>query len=128
MFAGDRASPWFGMGAPRVTPGGAVMSLVVRDHHCNGHGICHGGVIFGLADSAFAFACNSYNQAAVAQHNAISYLAPARAGDTLTATATEVARSGRSGLYDVSVTNQDGVQIAAFRGASRTVKGQNFEE
>ena len=128
MFAGDRASPWFGMSAPRVTPGGAVMSLVVQDHHCNGHGICHGGVIFGLADSAFAFACNSYNQAAVAQHNTISYLAPGRAGDTLTATATEVARSGRSGLYDVSVTNQDGVQIAAFRGASRTVKGQNFEE
>lgn len=128
MWAEDRASPWFGMSAPTVSPGGATMSLTVQPHHCNGHHICHGGVIFALADSTFAFACNSYNQAAVAQHNTISYLAPGRLGDTLTATATEVARSGRSGLYDVVVTNQAGERIAAFRGASRTVKGQNFDE
>lgn len=128
MWSEDNASPWFGMTEPRVTPGGAVMSLEVQAHHCNGHHICHGGVIFALADSTFAFACNSYNQRAVAQHNTISYLAPGRLGDTLTATATELASVGRSGLYDVMVTNQDGVQIAAFRGASRTVKGTNFQE
>ncbi|MBC6443702.1 MAG: hydroxyphenylacetyl-CoA thioesterase PaaI [Rhodobacteraceae bacterium] len=128
MFANDRASPWMGMGPPEVTPGTARMSLTVELHHCNGHYICHGAVIFGLADSAFAFACNSYNRPAVAQHNTITYLAPARVGDVLTAVATEVSRTGRGGLYDVTVSNQDGVQIAAFRGASRTIKGQHFEE
>lgn len=128
MWAQDNASPWFGMSEPKVSPGEAVMTLTVARHHCNGHHICHGGVIFALADSAFAFACNSYNQATVAQHNTITYLAPAREGDVLTAHAREIARSGRSGLYDVAVTRQDGTLVAAFRGASRTVKGQNFEE
>ncbi|MEM7441351.1 MAG: hydroxyphenylacetyl-CoA thioesterase PaaI [Pseudomonadota bacterium] len=128
MFANDKASPWMGMAPPEVTPGTARMSLTVEPHHCNGHYICHGAVIFGLADSAFAFACNSYNQLAVAQHNTITYLAPAKAGDLLTAVAVEVSRVGRGGLYDVAVSNQDGVQIAAFRGASRTVKGTHFEE
>lgn len=128
MFAADRASPWFGMSKPQVAPGRARMTLKVEAHHCNGHDICHGGVIFALADSTFAFACNSYNAATVAQHNSISFLAPARAGDTLAAEAAEVSRSGRSGLYDVTVRNQDGLLVAAFRGASRTIRGQNFEE
>jgi len=85
MWANDRASPWIGMSAPEVDEGRAVMQLTVAAHHCNGHDICHGGVIFALADSAFAFACNSRNQATVAQHNTISYIAPGRLGDVLTA-------------------------------------------
>lgn len=98
-----------------------------RKHHTNGHGICHGGFTFTLADSAFAFACNSYNQVVVAQHNWISFIAPAALGDRLMAQAREITRSGRSGLYDVRVTNQGGKLIAEFRGASRAMKGQHFE-
>jgi acyl-CoA thioesterase len=97
--------------------------MIVRPEMSNGHGTCHGGYTFLLADSAFAFACNGYNQRTVGQHAAITYLAPGRLGDRLTATAREVSRQGRSGVYDVRVTNQDGVQIAEFRGHSRTVKG-----
>jgi acyl-CoA thioesterase len=99
----------------------------VEKHHTNGHDICHGGFIFALADSAFAFACNSYNQVAVAQHNTISFIAPSFQGDRLTAVAREVTRNGRSGLYDVRVTNQDGRLIAELRGASRVIKGTHFE-
>lgn len=128
MWADDRASAWLGMRIDAVGPGAATLSLTVDWHHTNGHGICHGGVIFALADSAFAFACNSYNRAAVAQHNTITYLAPGQQGDRLTATATEVSLRGRSGLYDVTVTRQDGTALAAFRGASRIVAGQHFEE
>lgn len=128
LWRDDHASHWLGLSLDAVDEGTARLSMTVERHHCNGHGICHGGITFALADSTFAFACNSYNQRAVAQHNTISYLAPGRLGDTLTATATELASVGRSGLYDVMVTNQDGVQIAAFRGASRTVKGTNFQE
>lgn len=128
MWANDRASPWFGMSRPQVDEGRAVMQLTVAPHHCNGHDICHGGVIFALADSAFAFACNSRNQATVAQHNSISYIAPGRLGDVLTATAEEVLLAGRTGITNVTVTNQDGTVIAEFRGASRAIRGQNFEE
>lgn len=128
MWANDRASPWLGMELGDVGPGAAVLSLKVAAHHTNGHGICHGGFIFTLADSAFAFACNSYNQSTVAQQNAITFVAPARLGDVLTATATEIARTGRSGVYDVAVTNQDGTTIALMRGNSRTIKGVHFNE
>ncbi|MEM9580716.1 MAG: hydroxyphenylacetyl-CoA thioesterase PaaI [Pseudomonadota bacterium] len=128
MWASDRASPWAGMSAPDVDEGRAQMALQVQEHHCNGHGICHGGVIFMLADSAFAFACNSRNQATVAQHNTISFIAPGRLGDVLTADAREISLTGRSGITDVRVTNQDGAVIAEFRGASRAIKGQNFDE
>lgn len=128
MWSADRASPWFGMELCSVTPGAATLALTVKPHHCNGHGICHGGVTFALADSAFAFACNSRNQSAVAQHNTITYLAPARDGDRLTATAREVSLTGRAGLYDVTVSNQDGAAVAEFRGASRAIGGQIFEE
>lgn len=128
MWAEDAASPWFGMTLGGVDEGRSEMGLTVQDHHANGHGICHGGVIFALADSAFAFACNSRNQRAVAQHNMISYVAPARIGDVLTATAIEVSLTGRSGIYDVRVCNQDGVCIAEMRGLSRAVKGRLFEE
>jgi acyl-CoA thioesterase len=89
----------------------------------NGHATCHGGYIFTLADSAFAFACNTYDQRTVAQHVSITYIAPAFVGDRLAATAREVSRRGRGGIYDVRVTNQNDEQIAEFRGHSRTVKG-----
>ncbi len=128
MWSADHASPWFGMDLEEVVEGKAQMTLTVHQHHTNGHGICHGGVIFALADSAFAFACNSRNQNTVAQHNMISYIAPARLGDQLTASATEVSLQGRTGIYDVKVTNQSSEIIAEFRGVSRTIKGQLFEE
>jgi acyl-CoA thioesterase len=128
MWARDDASKWLGARLDAVGPGTASMSMIVEKHHTNGHDICHGGFIFTLADSAFAFACNSYNQIAVAQHNTISFIAPGFRGDRLTAQAREISRNGRSGLYDVRVTNQDGRLIAEFRGASRIVKGVHFED
>ena len=111
-----------------VTEGCATLTLAVQAHHCNGHGILHGGVTFTLADSAFAFACNSRGQRCVAQSNTITYLAPGRAGDTITATARELRLSGRSGIYDVTVTTQTGTVIAEFRGQSRAIPGSLFED
>jgi len=128
MWADDKASAWMGMTIDAVTEGKAILRLIVRADHCNGHGICHGGIIFSLADSAFAFACNSRNQRCVAQHNTITYLSPARNGDRLVATAQEVTRRGRSGIYDVRVTQQDGEVIAEFRGHAREIPGQLFDE
>lgn len=128
MWAKDAASKWLGIRLDAVGPGTATMSFQVQDHHLNGHFICHGGYIFTLADSTFAFACNSYNQMAVAQENAITFLSPGQPGERLTAHAVETARSGRSGVYDVTVTGSDGRKVAVFRGLSRTVKGQNFKE
>ncbi|MCU4652207.1 hydroxyphenylacetyl-CoA thioesterase PaaI [Roseibacterium sp. SDUM158016] len=128
MWADDRASKWTGLRLETVGPGHARLSLVVRDDHLNGHGICHGGVIFTLADSAFAFACNSHNRVAVAQHNTISYLSPGKGGETLTADAREVSLTGRSGITDVTVTGGDGRIVALFRGASRQIGGTHFDE
>lgn len=128
MWASDEASKWFGMEIAEVDEGRATLILMVAPHHCNGHGICHGGVTHALADSAFAFARNSRNVATVGQHTIISYLAPGKQGDRLTATATEVSLTGRNGIYDVRVTNQDNSLIAEFRGMSRAVGGQNFQE
>lgn len=128
MWATDAASQHFGLSLERVGPGSAVMTLVVQPRHLNGHGICHGGVIFSLADSAFAFACNSHNRVTVAQENSITFLEPARVDDILTARAQEAATTGRSGVYDVTVTRTDGSKVALFRGLSRSIKGQHFEE
>ncbi|MFG5384834.1 hydroxyphenylacetyl-CoA thioesterase PaaI [Yoonia sp. R2-816] len=128
MWADDRASTWFGMELVAVDEGRATLALTVGEDHVNGHGICHGGVTFSLADSAFAFACNSRNQSTVAQHNTISYIRPAMLGDRLTAQAEEISLTGRSGITDVTVTNQNGELIASFRGASRAVRGQVFTE
>ena len=128
MWARDDASKWLGANLDSVGPGTASLSMTVEKHHTNGHDICHGGFIFTLADSAFAFACNSYNQIAVAQHNTISFIAPGALGDRLTADAREISRTGRSGLYDVRVINQDGRLIAEFRGASRVIKGVHFDD
>lgn len=128
MWAADKASSWLGMELISTEEGQAELSLVVCDHHCNGHGICHGGITFSLADSAFAFACNSRNQSTVAQHNMISFTMPAKQGDVLTAIAREASLTGRSGIYDVTVTNQKAEVIAEMRGLSRAIRGQVFEE
>ncbi|WP_170474052.1 hydroxyphenylacetyl-CoA thioesterase PaaI [Ruegeria arenilitoris] len=128
MWSRDQASQWVGMELVEIDEGTATLALLVEGHHCNGHGICHGGVTFMLADSAFAFACNSRNSSTVAQHNVISYVAPARAGDRLTAHAVELNLTGRSGIYDVTVINQDNLKIAEFRGFSRALGNPVFEE
>ncbi|SIS76058.1 acyl-CoA thioesterase [Roseivivax lentus] len=121
MWAEDHASRGLGMRIDAVAPGCATLSMEITQAMVNGHGIAHGGFIFTLADSAFAFACNGYDNVTVAQSNQITYLAPGRLGERLTATAREVARPGRSGLYDVRVTNADGTVIAEFRGQSRSL-------
>ena len=128
LWENDWASHWFGMELGTVDEGFAEIKLVVQKHHANGHGICHGAVIFALADTAFAFACNSRNQSTVAQHNTISYVAPGKIDDTLVATAREVHLSGRNGTTDVVVKNQNDETIALFRGASRAIKGNLFQE
>jgi acyl-CoA thioesterase len=107
-----------------VAPGRAVLSMTVRDEMLNGHDICHGGLITTLADSAFAFACNSYDELTVASGFAVDLLAPGRLGDVLTATCHEVSKAGRTGVYDCEVLNQHGQRIAVFRGRSYTVKGK----
>lgn len=126
MLEKDNASNSLGMSVDRIAPGEAVLSMLVTDAMTNGHKTCHGGFIFTLADSAFAFSCNSYDQCAVAQHCQVSFLKPALSGDRLTATARERWREARSGIYDVVVHNQAGETIAEFRGHSRTVKGTHL--
>jgi acyl-CoA thioesterase len=111
-----------------IAPGRAKLSMTVAASMVNGHGICHGGFIFTLADSAFAFACNSYDRVTVAQHCEITFLVAGRVGDRLTADARERHRAGRSGLYDVTVTRDDGTAIAEFRGLSRTIEGHILPE
>jgi acyl-CoA thioesterase len=123
MYARDRASQGLGMRIVNVAPGFAAMTMTVRVDMLNGHATCHGGFIFALADSAFAFACNSHNLTTVAAGCTIEYLAPAREGDVLTATGRERALAGRSGIYDIDVTNQHGATIAVFRGKSARIKG-----
>ena len=126
MWADDEASRRLGMTLDAVAPGTATLSMRVRDDMTNGHGTAHGGFIFALADSAFAFACNSRNERTVAQACDIVFAAPARGGDALVATATERHRFGRNGLYDVRVTCGDTV-VAEFRGRSRTIGGSLLE-
>ena len=123
MFARDRASQALGMRILRVAPGAADLSMTVRGDMVNGHAICHGGYVFTLADSTFAFACNSYNHNTVAQGCAIEYLAPAHEGDVLTAFGRERSRAGRTGVYDIEVQNQRGETIALFRGKSYRIQG-----
>ena len=120
MFAADEASRGLGMQLVHAGPGTAVVRMRVARQMLNGHAICHGGFVFMLADTAFACACNSEGPVTVAAGADISFIAPAREGDILVATATEVARYGRSGIYDVTVRRADEV-VAEFRGRSRTV-------
>jgi acyl-CoA thioesterase len=119
MWAEDRASQGLGMQLEHVAPGTARLAMEITERMVNGHGIAHGGFIFTLADSAFAFACNTYGEAVVAQHCAITYLRPGRLGETLVAEAEERTRSGRSGIYDVRVATRAGELVAEFRGHSR---------
>jgi acyl-CoA thioesterase len=123
MFSEDRASQMMGMRITRIEPGHAEMTMTVRSDMVNGHDTCHGGFIFTLADSAFAFACNSGNQRTVASGCSIEFVAPAFAGDVLTAIAVERSASGRTGVYDIDVLNQRGEKIAFFRGKSYRIKG-----
>jgi acyl-CoA thioesterase len=128
MWANDRASKALGMRVVAVGPGTATVTMIVRDDMLNGHDLCHGGLIATLADSAFAFACNAYNEVTVASGFDIHLIAGARGGDVLTAEAREVSKSGRTGVSDITVTNQRGEQVAAFRGRSYTMKGKPLVE
>ena len=123
MWSGDRASQALGMALAEIGPGRAVLTMAVRADMTNGHGTAHGGFIFMLADSAFAFACNSSGQRTVASHCQITYLRPARLGEVLTAEAVEHFREGRQGITDVTVRGGDGGVVAEFRGHSRTIAG-----
>jgi acyl-CoA thioesterase len=124
MYPQDHATLALGMAVQAIGPGTAVMTMTVRRDMLNGHQTCHGGMIATLADSAFAFACNSYNELTVASGFCVDLLAPAREGDVLTATASEMSKAGRTGVYDVEVRNQHGERIAIFRGRSYTLKGK----
>ena len=124
MWADDSASKGLGMQLISVEPGRSVLAMTVTDKMVNGHNLCHGGFIFTLADSAFAFACNTYNQRAVAQHCSVTFINPGKLGDRLTARGVERQRFGRSGIYDITVTREDGAIIAEFRGHSRTIEGE----
>jgi acyl-CoA thioesterase len=123
MWTEDRASQGLGMEIQLIAPGEAVMSMLVRPDMTNGHGICHGGFIFTLADSAFAFACNTYDQSTVAQQCAVTFIEPVRQGEVLTAHAVERTRAGRGGIYDVTVRDSRNNVVAEFRGHSRTIAG-----
>ena len=124
----DRASQMLGMRITEVRPGGARVRMAVRQDMVNGHGVCHGGLVFALADSAFAFACNSYNDSTVAATGSIDFLAPAHAGDELTAEARELWRTRRNGIYEITVANQRGERVALFRGRSYRIDGQVLGE
>ena len=124
MLANDRATrETVGMELLSCTPGRASMRMVVQDKHLNGHQTCHGGFIFTLADSTFAFACNSHNHNAVAAACSIEFLKPAHLGDELRTDGVEQVLSGRHGIYDVKVSNQRGETVALFRGKSAQIPG-----
>ena len=124
MLANDRVSRGMGMRVTAVSPGHATLTMTVRDDMLNGHDICHGGLIATLADSAFAFACNSRNQLTVAAGLTVDFLAPVKRGEVLTADASEVSLRGRAGVYDIVVTNQDGARVALVRGRSASLRGR----
>jgi acyl-CoA thioesterase len=123
MWADDKATQALGMTLLSVGRGRSEIAMTVTERMVNGHGFCHGGYIFTLADSAFAFACNTYNQRTVAQHCMISFITSGKLGDRLVARAEEQSRKGRSGIYDVTVSRDDGTVIAEFRGMSRVIDG-----
>ena len=127
LAARDDAIRTLGIELIEISPRRAVMRMTVRQEMTNGHDVCHGGMIFALADSAFAYACNSYNQTNVAASASIDFVSPARLDDVLTATAQERASTGRTSFYDVSVTNRAGATIALFRGRSSAFKNQNVD-
>ena len=124
MWSRDRATQGLGIQILSVKPGYALMAMPVRGDMVKGHHICHGGFMFTLADSAFAFACNSYNQNTVASACNIDFLAPAREGDVLEAEAVERSLSGRTGVYDITLRTRSGKTVALFRGKSYRIKGE----
>ena len=124
MLENDHATRAMGIQITAIGAGTAQAVMTVRRDMLNGHATCHGGFIATLADSAFAFACNAYNEITVASGFDVSFVAPAREGDVLRATACEVSRSGRTGVYDVDVRNQRDERVAVFRGRSYTMKGK----
>jgi acyl-CoA thioesterase len=128
LFDGDRASQMLGMTIESCGPGRATVSMRIRPDMVNGHRICHGGLIFALADSAFAFACNSHGDNTVAAGAAIEFLAPGREGDLLRAIAQERWRAGRAGIYEIEVRNQRDETVALFRGRSHQIAGRLIDD
>jgi acyl-CoA thioesterase len=128
MWPDDHAARGLGMEILAVGPGTARLAMIVRPDMVNGHGSCHGGFIFALADSTFAYACNSDNHRTVAAGAAIDFLAPAHLGDRLIAAGHVRHQGGRSGVYDIEVSNREGRLIAVFRGRSSRVKGHFFAD
>lgn len=124
MWSRDRAAQALGMRIEAVGPGTATLSMKVRGDMVNGHHICHGGLIFSLADTAFAYACNAYNRNTVASGCNIDFVAPGKEGDTLTAEAVERSASGRTGVYDITVRDSAGKTVALFRGKSYRIAGE----
>ena len=124
MWKDDRASKMLGLNVVAIGPGTSTVTMTVREDMLNGHDICHGGLIATLADSAFAYACNAYNEVTVASGFSIDLFAPGREGDVLSAYATEQNKAGRTGVYDIEVRNQRGERIAVFRGRSYTMRGK----
>jgi acyl-CoA thioesterase len=122
MLRGDRASQQLGIEILDVAPGNVCIAMTVLPEMLNGHGLCHGGILFTFADSAFAFACNSYGEPMVAAGAAIEFLAPGLDGERLTAVASEVTRTARSGIYDVRIANHAGESVAVFRGRSSRLR------
>jgi acyl-CoA thioesterase len=131
MYSRDKTAQWLGMTLEEIRAGYARMCMPVRDEMTNGHGICHGGLIFTLADTTFAYACNSHNVVAVAAGCSIEFLKPGQRGDVLVAEAHEVALSGRHGIYDIAVSRRvnAGLElIAVFRGKSAQLKGAVYQQ
>jgi acyl-CoA thioesterase len=124
MYARDHAAQQLGIALEAVQPGAAVCRMTVSEDMLQGHGTCHGGILFTLADTAFAYACNAYNRVTVALGAEIAFVAPARSGEVLTATARERSRAGRTGVYDVEVRNGAGTLVALFRGTSYESRGE----
>ena len=124
MWSTDRASQGMGMEVTAIGPGTCTVTMAVREDMLNGYGTCQGGLLAALADSCFAFACNACNEITVASGFNVEIVAPGRLGDVLTATAVEVSKAGRMGVYDVDVRNQRGERVVAFRGRSYTMKGK----
>jgi acyl-CoA thioesterase len=119
MWQADAASQGLGLHLARIAPGEAEMTMRIEPRMANGHGACHGGFLFALADSAFAFACNSFGRRTVGQACTITYLRPGRVGETITASARQTAQAGRSGVYEVRITDAAGEVLALFQGQSR---------
>lgn len=124
LWATDRASQGMGMRVAAIGPGSCTMTMAVREDMLNGYGTCQGGLLTALADSCFAFACNSYDEITVAAGFDVQIVAPGKLGDVLTARAVEVSKTGRLGVYDVDVRNQRDERVLAFRGRSYTMKGK----